>query len=144
MNRVMGIDHGRARIGVAVSDELAFLAQPLCTLDARDEDAAIAEIVRLGREKQVARIVVGLPRNMDGSRGPAAEAAEAFAGKIREAADCPVTLWDERLTTVAAERSLREAGRNARNSRAVVDQVAAQILLQSWLDAQSGGLPPCG
>jgi len=80
------------------------------------------------------RVLIGLPRNMDGTYGPAAEIARTFAENLRSRIACPVDLWDERLTTVAAQRALRESGRKARDQRGVVDQVAAQILLQSWLD----------
>ena len=128
----MAVDLGSARTGVAVSDELGMLAQPWKTLPGGDAslDAVVAAFVEL----KPGRILVGLPRNIDGTYGPAAEAARAFAENLRARVTCPVDLWDERLTTVAAQRSLRESGRKARDQRGVVDQVAAQILLQSWLD----------
>ncbi len=139
MTRILGVDHGSVRIGLAVSDELQMLAMPLATIPATPAERAVQEIVRIAGEKSANRVVVGLPRNMDGSDGPSAQAARAFATALREAgAGLAVELWDERLTTVAAQRSLQEAGRTAKKSRAVVDQVAAQILLQSWLDAQPG------
>jgi putative Holliday junction resolvase len=136
MTRVLGIDHGEARIGLAISDELGMLAHPLETIVVKDIEplARIAEVV--GREK-IATIVLGLPRNMDGSYGPAAEKVKAFAEKLRERTGCAVKMWDERLTSVAAQRSLHEAGRNVKSSRAVIDQVAAQLILQGWLDAQA-------
>jgi len=111
------------------------LAQPWKTLPggAAALEAVVAAVAEIGP----VRILVGLPRNMDGSHGPAAEAAKAFAESLRSRVSCPVELWDERLTTVAAQRSLRESGRKARDQRGVVDQVAAQILLQSWLDRAS-------
>ena len=132
MSRTMAVDLGAARTGVAVSDELGMLAQPWKTVPggAASLDAVVAAVGEL----KPGRILVGLPRNMDGTYGPAAEAARAFAENLRARVDCPVDLWDERLTTVAAQRSLRESGRKARDQRGVVDQVAAQILLQSWLD----------
>ena len=132
MSRTMAVDLGSARTGVAVSDELGMLAQPWKTLPGGDAslDAVVAAFVEL----KPGRILVGLPRNIDGTYGPAAEAARAFAENLRARVTCPVDLWDERLTTVAAQRSLRESGRKARDQRGVVDQVAAQILLQSWLD----------
>ena len=132
MSRTMAVDLGAARTGVAVSDELGMLAQPWKTLPggAASLDAVVAAVTEL----KPGRILVGLPRNMDGTYGPAAEGARAFAENLRARVDCPVDLWDERLTTVAAQRSLRESGRKARDQRGVVDQVAAQILLQSWLD----------
>lgn len=132
MSRVMAVDLGAARTGVAVSDELGMLAQPWKTLPGGER--SLEAVVAAAGELRPARILVGLPRNMDGTYGPAAEAAKAFAENLRSRVDCPVDLWDERLTTVAAQRSLRESGRKTRDQRAVVDQVAAQILLQSWLD----------
>lgn len=128
----MALDLGSARTGVAVSDELGMLAQPWKTLPGGD--AAYDAVTAALDEVRPSRVLVGLPRNMDGTYGPAAESARAFAEKLRAVASCPVDLWDERLTTVAAQRALRESGRKARDQRAVIDQVAAQILLQSWLD----------
>jgi putative Holliday junction resolvase len=128
----MAVDLGTARTGIAVSDELGMLAQPWKTLPGGE--ASLEAVVAAAGELKPGRILVGLPRNMDGTYGPAAEAARAFAEQLRARVDCPVDLWDERLTTVAAQRSLRESGRKARDQRGVVDQVAAQILLQSWLD----------
>jgi putative Holliday junction resolvase len=128
----MAVDLGSARTGVAVSDELGMLAQPWKTLPGGE--ASLEAVVAAVGELSPGRILVGLPRNMDGTYGPAAEAARAFAENLRARVTCPVDLWDERLTTVAAQRSLRESGRKARDQRGVVDQVAAQILLQSWLD----------
>jgi len=128
----MAVDLGSVRTGVAVSDELGMLAQPWKTLPGGE--AALDAVVSAVDELRPSRVLVGLPRNMDGTYGPAAEAARSFAEKLRARAACPVDLWDERLTTVAAQRALRESGRKARDQREVVDQVAAQILLQSWLD----------
>ena len=132
MSRVMAVDLGSVRTGVAVSDELGMLAQPWKTLPGGDKtlDAIVSAVAEL----KPSRVLVGLPRNMDGTYGPAAEAARAFADLLRARIECPVDLWDERLTTVSAQRALRESGRKARDQRSVVDQVAAQFLLQSWLD----------
>lgn len=132
MSRVMAVDLGAARTGVAVSDELGMLAQPWKTLPGGD--ASLDAVVAAVEELKPVRVLVGLPRNMDGTYGPAAEIARTFAESLRGRVTCPVDLWDERLTTVAAQRALRESGRKARDQRGVVDQVAAQILLQSWLD----------
>jgi putative Holliday junction resolvase len=132
MSRTMAVDLGAARTGVAVSDELGMLAQPWKTLPGGE--ASLEAVVAAAAELQPGHILVGLPRNMDGTYGPAAEGARAFAENLRPRVACPVELWDERLTTVAAQRALRESGRKARDQRGVVDQVAAQILLQSWLD----------
>ena len=134
--RILGVDFGRARIGVAVSDELGMLAHPVKTVPAsRDAAKQIAEIVR---EKNAERVVVGLPRHMNGSVGEAAGEALAFAEKLRTLVTCEVITWDERLTTIAANRALRDGGRKTRDSRNVVDQVAAQMILQGYLDGLQG------
>jgi putative Holliday junction resolvase len=135
MNRAVGIDFGDARVGVAVSDELGMLAHPLETITVRETDP-VKRVMEIVREKQAGVVVIGLPKNMDGTTGSAAEKARAFADKLR-AGGIDVRMWDERLSTVAAQRNLHEAGRNAKTSRAVIDQAAAQIILQGWLDAQS-------
>lgn len=130
--RILGVDFGRARIGIAVSDELGFLAHPVKTIPAsRDAAKQIGEIVR---EKNVERVVIGLPRHMNGSVGEAAGEALVFAEKLRKLLPCEVVTWDERLTTIAANRALRDGGRKTRDSRNVVDQVAAQMILQGYLD----------
>jgi putative Holliday junction resolvase len=138
--RIIGIDLGRARIGVAVSDELGMLAHPVETIPANADAARrISEIVR---EKNAERVVVGLPRHMNGSVGTGAIEALAFVKKLQELLSCKVITWDERLTTTAANRALRDSGRKARNSRNVVDQVAAQMILQGYLDSlQTTGTP---
>ena len=138
--RILGIDLGRARIGVAVSDELGMLAHPVETIPASSDAARrIAEIVR---EKDAERVIVGLPRHMNGSVGTGATEALAFAKKLQALLSCEVLTWDERLTTTAANRALRESGRKTRDSRGVVDQVAAQMILQSYLDSlPASGIP---
>ena len=134
--RVLGIDPGEVRVGVAMSDDLGLLAHPLETIDASRRDPC-ERITELAGQKQAIAIVVGVPRNMDGSFGPAAEKARALIERLRASVSCQVIPWDERLTTVSAQRALREAGRKAKNQRSVIDQAAAQILLQSWIDAQA-------
>jgi putative Holliday junction resolvase len=135
--RILGIDLGRARIGVAVSDELGMLAHPVETIPARANAAKrIAEIVR---EKNAERVVVGLPRHMNGTVGTGAEEALAFVKKLQAMLSCEVVTWDERLTTMAANRALRESGQKMRDSRGVVDQVAAQMILQGYLDGLQAG-----
>ncbi len=137
MNRALGIDHGDARIGLAISDELGMLAHPLETIHLKDVADPFARIAAIVTRYQIDNIILGLPRNMDGSYGPAAEKVRAFAEKLQTASGCPVKLWDERLTSVAAQRSLHEAGRKVKDSRQVIDQVAAQLILQGWLDSQA-------
>ncbi len=136
MNRALGIDLGDARVGVATSDDLGMLAHPLETIQVKS-GGVLKRILELAQEKSVATIVVGMPRNMDGTFGPAAEKSREFIEKLKAETTCRVVAWDERLTTVSAQRSLHEAGRKAKEHRAVIDQVAAQILLQSWLDSQA-------
>ena len=131
--RILGIDLGRARIGVAVSDELGMLAHPVETIPASVD--ALKRIGQLVQEKNAERVVIGLPRHMNGSVGTGATEALAFAGKLRALVPCEVITWDERLTTTAANRALRASGRKTRDSRAFVDQVAAQMILQGYLDS---------
>jgi putative pre-16S rRNA nuclease len=131
--RLIGIDLGKARIGVAVSDELGMLAHPLETIPASGD--ALKRIAQLVREKNAERVIVGLPRHMNGSVGIGATDALAFADKLRALVPCEVVTWDERLTTTAANRALRASGRKTRESRAFVDQVAAQMILQGYLDS---------
>lgn len=133
--KILGIDHGDARIGIAISDDLGMLAHPLETIELKKTADPVARIRDLAARDKVATLVLGLPRNMDGTYGPAAEKVRAFAEKLRAATPCELKLWDERLTTVAAQKSLHASGRNTKQSRAVIDQVAAQILLQSYLDS---------
>ena len=137
MKRALGIDHGDARIGLAISDELGMLAHPLETIHLRDTADPIARIAAICQRDKIGAIILGLPRNMSGTYGPAAEKVRAFAEQLRAAIPCEVKLWDERLTSVAAQRSLHEAGRNTKNSREVIDQVAAQLILQGWLDSEA-------
>ena len=134
--RILGIDLGRARIGVAVSDELGMLAHPVETIPANAE--AMRRIAQIVQDKDAERVVVGLPRHMNGSVGLGATEALAFAEKLKALLPCEVLTWDERLTTTAANRALRESGRKIRDSRGVVDQVAAQMILQSYLDSLPG------
>jgi putative Holliday junction resolvase len=134
VNPILGIDFGRARIGLAISDELRLLAHPLETLPGNKDIAKkIAEIIR---ERKIDKIVVGVPRHMSGEIGEAAKEALEFANKLRAQVPCPVETWDERLTTVAAERALRGVGKKSRKTRNIIDQVAAQMILQGYLDRE--------
>ncbi|HEY1581981.1 MAG TPA: Holliday junction resolvase RuvX [Chthoniobacterales bacterium] len=145
MKRIMGIDYGTARIGIALSDELQMLAHPTETISVAKGPEPLGRIATLVLERNVECIVVGLPRHMNGTDGESAEKAREFAEKLRGKVPCEVRIWDERLSTVAAHRSLREAGKSTRQTRGYVDQVAAQILLQGYLDSLShnqGGLVP--
>src|SRR5439155_7353575 len=132
MNPILAIDFGRARIGAAISDELQLLAHPLETIAANERP--IARITEIVRERNVDHVVVGVPRQLSGKIGDAATEALLFAEKLRAILPCPVIAWDERLTTVAAHRALREAGKKTRATRDYIDQVAAQMILQGYLD----------
>jgi putative Holliday junction resolvase len=134
MNRVLGVDLGSVRIGLAISDDLGWMAHPWQTLSRSPSSAS--EITRLVAEKNVSTIIVGLPRNMNGTYGSASEACRAFARELEQRTTAEVILWDERLTTAAAARSLHEVGRSSKQQRSIIDQVAAQQILQDWMDAQ--------
>jgi putative Holliday junction resolvase len=134
MKRILGIDFGRVRIGLAISDELQFLAHPLETIPANSK--ATGRIADIVREKNVELVVLGIPNRMSGEVGSAAEEALVFAKELRVVLGCEVVTWDERLTTVAAHRALRDAGKKTRETRAYVDQVAAQMILQGYLDSR--------
>jgi len=132
---ILALDFGRARIGAAISDELQLLAHPLETIPANEKaPSRIAEIVR---EKKVDHVVTGVPRQMNGQIGAAATEVLQFVEKLRAILPCPVVTWDERLTTVAAHRALRDAGKKTRHTRGYVDQVAAQMILQGYLDRRA-------
>jgi putative Holliday junction resolvase len=134
MNPILGIDFGLARIGLAISDELRLLAHPLETI--RNDKAAIVKIAEHVRNRRIDKVIVGIPRHMSGEVGESAGAAIQFVEKLRTHLSCAVETSDERLTTVAAERALRQSGRKTRDTRHVVDQVAAQMILQTYLDRQ--------
>lgn len=133
--RRLGIDVGAVRVGVALSDPDGLLATPLATVP-RDVEGGtdVTTLAEQIAEHDVVEVVVGLPRTLAGTEGPAATAARAFAAALTAAVPVPVVFSDERLTTVVATRQLRESGRRGRTQRAVVDQVAAVGILQGWLD----------
>ena len=140
--RALGIDLGSKRIGVAVSDRSGTIASPFTVLQrtgspSRDHRA----IAALAAEEEAEVLVVGLPLNMNGSEGPAAQAARKEAAALATVVPVPVTLFDERRTTVTADMAMMEARMNAQARRKVVDKVAAAVLLQQWLDAGRPGAP---
>lgn len=137
MKRILGIDLGEARIGLALSDELGMLAHPLETISVKDHPDPVGRIAEITGRDRIETIVLGMPRNMNGTYGPASEKAKLFAEQLKEKTHCVVKLWDERLTTVAAQKSLHASGRNVKQGRAVIDQVAAQLILQGYLDSQA-------
>jgi len=132
--RWLGIDHGDSRIGLSISDELASFAHPYRTLQRGTQ--VFHDIHQIVERQRIGGVVIGLPRNMDGTHGQSAAKAKAFASEL--ALVIPTTkiiFWDERLTTIEAQRALHAAGKNAKQSKKMIDQVAAQILLQSYLDS---------
>ncbi|HEY6568061.1 MAG TPA: Holliday junction resolvase RuvX [Actinomycetota bacterium] len=131
----LGLDLGEARIGVAVSDPERRLAVPVGTIHVGQPPGELKAVAALVAEHKATVIVVGHPRSMSGASGPKAQQAEAFAEALRGVAGVPVELQDERLSTVEAERSLREAGVKGQDRRRVVDRSAAAIVLQSYLDS---------
>lgn len=138
----VGVDVGSVRVGVAICDPDGMLATPLDTVTRGPGD--LDRLAGMVAENHALEVVVGLPRSLSGGEGPAAATARGFAGALaRRVAPCPVRLVDERLSTVAATRGLRERGMSARQGRAVIDQAAAVVILQGALDAERGtGLPP--
>ncbi|MFL5356846.1 Holliday junction resolvase RuvX [Archangium sp.] len=134
--RTLGLDFGTKTIGVAASDALGLTAQTVTTIRRTSLKADLAALGELVREYEVERFVVGLPLNMDGSEGPRAEATRKFADILTQALGLPVELWDERLSTVAAQRTLLEADLSRAKRREVIDQLAAQFILQGWLDSR--------
>ncbi len=134
MKPVLGVDLGGKRTGVALSDDLRALAHPLETIASASPQRVAQRLQEIVAERQVDCVVVGLPRQMNGALGPAAKNAQRFVEKLRSLVSCEVVSWDERLSTAAAERALRDAGKKTRETRGIRDQVAAQIILQSYLD----------
>lgn len=132
--RILAIDHGTKRMGIAVSDALKMIAQPLEFIPAEPFDAFLERLRVVLKEQEVEQILVGLPRNMDGSYGPAAQKVREFIAVLKDVTALPITGWDERLTSVQANRFLQDAGVRVRNRRDKVDGVAAAVLLQSYLD----------
>ena len=131
---LMGLDPGTKTIGVAVSDGLRMTATALTTIRRRKFAQDAEELARIARDRTIVGVVVGLPLNMDGSEGPRAQSARAFARNVAERLSLPVALWDERLSTAAAERTLLEADASRKRRAEVIDSLAAQHILQGVLD----------
>lgn len=134
--RILAVDYGEKRIGLAVSDELGITASPLMTLVSRSDDETVRQIAQLASKLRVTQIVVGLPRRTDAQEGEMERKVKAFAEKLRQAISVPVVLFDERFTTRIAEQVLLEADLSRRKRKQVRDRLAAVILLQSFLEAQ--------
>lgn len=137
VRRVLGLDVGSRRIGIAVSDPLGVTAQGLATLQRQNKRLDFEKLEKLAREYSVAEVVVGFPLRMSGAEGTQAEKMRRFADELHERLHIPVYLWDERLTSAEANRLLRETDMSIRRRGQVVDQMAAVLILQSWMESRS-------
>ncbi len=133
--RILGLDVGTKRIGIAISDELGWTAQGIKALDRRHKEGDLREIRDIVRQYGVEKIVVGLPKNMDGSLGPQAEMVLGFVQELREFLDIPIITWDERLSTVEATKILIKGDLSRKKRKQKVDMTAAGLILQSYLDS---------
>lgn len=133
MKRIMGIDFGDARTGVAISDLLCSLVGTTTVVPSRNVDKAVADIVKLVKEHDVGEIVVGLPRNMNGTEGPRAELCREFANRLETETGLPVRMWDERRTTVEAHNILSQHNYHGKKRKNTVDAVAASLILEGYL-----------
>ena len=134
LRAIAGLDFGTKTIGVAVSDGLAQVATPLTTIRRKKFSADGAALQQILAERQIAGLVLGLPRNMDGSEGPRCQSTRAFARNLTQLLDLPISFWDERLSTVMAEKALLEADTSRKRRAEVIDHVAAGVILQGALD----------
>lgn len=132
----MAIDYGDVRTGVAVCDKLEMLASPLCVIKQTDEELLVEQLCEKARQESAQMLVVGLPKNMDGSLGERAKKCQEFAKKLAEKSSLEVRLWDERLTTVLSYRSLNSANVYGKKSKNLVDAVAASTILQGFIDSR--------
>jgi putative Holliday junction resolvase len=137
--RIIGLDVGSKTIGVALSDELGWTAQGLKTLKINEEknEFGFEELGKIIKEYQVSKAVIGLPKNMNGTIGPRGEASQRFASEVEERFSIPAVLWDERLTTMQAERVLLEADVSRKKRKKVIDKMAAMMILQSYMDSKN-------
>jgi putative Holliday junction resolvase len=135
--RALGLDVGTKTVGLALSDELGLTAQALTTVRRQNLRTDVAAVLKEVEEYGVTTLVVGLPLNMDGTEGPRAEASRAFAHSLEKAGAPRIVFWDERLSTVAAQRVLLEADLSRQKRKQVIDQLAAAYILQGWLDAEA-------
>lgn len=132
--KILAVDYGDTRTGLAISDRTEFLATPVGTVTERNAERLAQKVADSAKEQGAELIIVGLPINMNGTRGPRAEKCEAFAKMLKELVDCPVEMWDERSTTVTAHNILNTTNVRGKARKAVVDTVAASIILESYLD----------
>lgn len=138
--KIMGIDYGDARTGVAISDLLCSLVGTTAVVPSRNREKAVADILRMVQENGVGEIVVGLPKNMDGTEGTRAQLCREFADSLKEATGLPVTMWDERRTTVEAHNILSQHNYHGKKRKQTVDAVAASLILEGYLAFRKRGL----
>lgn len=130
----MAVDYGDVRTGLAVCDRTEFLASPIGVIEERNAPILAMKVAHMAEQYEVGEIVVGLPKNMNGSIGPRAEKCQAFAEMLSELTEVPVNMWDERSTTVTAHQILNQTNVRGKNRKAVVDEVAATVILESYLN----------
>lgn len=131
--KIMAVDYGDARTGIAVCDRTEFLASPVGVIEERNFNICVEKVVYMAKQYEVGEIVVGFPKNMNGSIGPRAEKCKIFADMIMESSGLPVVMWDERSTTVSAHNYLNETNTRGKKRKEAVDQLAASIILDSYL-----------
>ena len=132
--KIMAVDYGDARTGLAVCDRTEFLASPIGTIEERNAQLLAMKVAHMAEQYEVGEIIVGLPLNMNGSKGPRAEKCEAFADMLSQLTEVPVNMWDERSTTVSAHNILNETNVRGKKRKAVVDTVAATVILEAYLE----------
>lgn len=140
MGRILAVDYGEKRVGLAISDELQITASPLATLLRKSDEEVIAQIIQLAQRYRVEKIIIGLPVRTDGKQGEMEHRVRSFAQKLQCRTKVPVVLFDERFTTRIAEQILLEADLSRQKRKRVRDKLAAVVLLQSFLDAHSKGV----
>ena len=133
--RILGLDWGESRIGVAVSDLLGITAQPVCVISEKDTALQIEKIIEKAKELSAEKIVIGMPKNMNGSIGERGEKTKEFVSLLSEKTELPIIYWDERLSSVAAHRTLAEGQVSGKNRKGIVDKIAAVFILQGYLDS---------
>ena len=134
--RIIGLDYGEARIGVAVSDLLGTIANPLDTISEKDREKQLEKVLEVIKRERAEKIVVGLPKRMDGTLGHRAEYTKAFAEELSERCSLPLVMWDERLSSSEAHRMLESGGVSGKKRKTKVDKIAAVLILQTYLDSQ--------
>ena len=134
MKSILALDYGRRRVGIACSDALGLTAQPYGVLDGRNRDLLISEIDKLISEKQIQKIIIGYPLNLKGQTGSATNRVERFAERLTSATKIPVELWDERLTSVQAQKVIHQMGKKPSQHKAKIDTLSAVLILQNYID----------